>query len=125
MKPIILSTALAPSSESPPVFIDAEGLEAKLSEARPPQVLDVRLAPDFDADPVIIPSAEWKDPVKVDDWAADLSQDRAVVVYCVRGLQVSRGVAARLAKKGFDVLNLDGGILAWKDAGGEVVPGKR
>lgn len=121
----ILTMALMQRSESPPGFIDTEELEAKLSEAGPPQVLDVRLAADFDADPVVIPSAEWKDPGKVDDWAEDLSKDRPVVVYCVRGLQVSRGVAARLIEKGFDVLNLEGGIRAWKDAGGEVVPRKR
>ncbi len=118
-------TAPTQRSESPPLFIDTEELEAKLSEASPPQVLDVRLATDFDADPVLIPSAEWKDPASVDDWAERLSKDRAVIVYCVRGLQVSRGVAARLSEKGFNVLNLEGGIRAWKDAGGEVVPGKR
>ena len=113
------------STETSGAWIQSNELEALLAKSPAPQLLDVRLASDFDSDPSIIPPAEWKDSAKVDDWAASLSKDREVVVYCVRGLQVSRGVASRLIEKGFDVRNLEGGIRAWKESGREVVPGKR
>jgi len=117
--------SISQHTETSGAWIQSNELEALLVKSPAPQVLDVRLVSDFDSDPSIIPAAEWKDPAKVDDWAASLSKDREVVVYCVRGLQVSRGVASRLIERGFDVRNLEGGIRAWKESGREVVPGKR
>lgn len=45
-----------------------------------------------------------------------LRKDRTVAVYCRSGRR-SAMAAGQLAKKGYKVVNLDGGILAWKDAG--------
>ena len=83
-------------------------------------LLDVRRQPAFDADPRLIPGAVWKDPEQVGTWAAELSRDQPVVVYCVHGHEVSRGVVDRLRGLGIDAALLEGGIEAWKAAGGPV-----
>lgn len=121
----LLGLASVQGSEKPHAWIQADELEAMLSKSPAPLLLDVRLSSDFDSDPVVIPSAEWKDPASVDDWVATLPRDRPVVVYCVRGLKVSREVMARLVDEGVDVRNLEGGIRAWKESGREVVSGTR
>jgi rhodanese-related sulfurtransferase len=120
----VLAAALAQSVEANS-YITVEELEASLTREVPPVVLDVRRPLDFDADPRVIPTAEWRNPERVDEWGKELSREREVVVYCVRGAQVSKDVAARLGEMGFHVSNLEGGIAAWKRAGGVVVPRKR
>ena len=45
-----------------------------------------------------------------------LRKDKPVAVYCRSGRR-SAMAAGQLAKKGYKVVNLEGGILAWKDAG--------
>jgi rhodanese-related sulfurtransferase len=85
-------------------------------------LLDVRRRPAFDADPGLIPDAVWKDPEQVGTWAAGLRQDQPVVAYCVHGHEVSRGVVDRLRALGVEAALLEGGIEAWKAAGGRVTP---
>ncbi|MGH6916148.1 MAG: rhodanese-like domain-containing protein [Geminicoccaceae bacterium] len=85
-------------------------------------LLDVRRRPAFDADPGLIPGAVWKDPEQVGTWAAGLSQGQPVVAYCVHGHEVSRGVVDRLRALGVEAALLEGGIEAWKEAGGPVTP---
>jgi thiosulfate sulfurtransferase len=43
-----------------------------------------------------------------------------VVVYCVYGHEVSQGIADHLRAHGFAAARLEGGIEAWKAAGGTV-----
>ena len=83
-------------------------------------LLDVRRQPAFDADPRLIPGAVWQDPEQVGTWAGTLNRDQPVVVYCVHGHEVSRGVVDRLRGRGVDAALLEGGIEAWKAAGGPV-----
>jgi rhodanese-related sulfurtransferase len=83
-------------------------------------LLDVRRRPAVEADPRLIPGAVWKDPEQVGTWAVGLSQDVPVVAYCVHGHEVSRGVVDRLRALGTEAALLEGGIEAWKDAGGPV-----
>lgn len=84
-------------------------------------VLDVRLKEDFDADPVLLPGATYRDPDKIELWAKNLSPgDGPVVVYCVRGKWVSQKAATYLADEGFDVYTMEGGIEAWKARGRDV-----
>ncbi|WP_226042680.1 rhodanese-like domain-containing protein [Natrinema sp. DC36] len=47
--------------------------------------------------------------------------DKQYVCYCAVGLR-SAFVTDRLRRMGYDIVNLDGGIKAWRDAGGAVVP---
>ena len=86
-------------------------------------VLDVRLREDFDADPVLIPQARYKDPEKITQWVVDMTPaDGPVAVYCVRGKWVSQKAANYLKDRGFEVYTLDGGIEAWKKEGRPTTP---
>lgn len=83
-------------------------------------LVDVRRAVDAEADPCRIPGAVWKDPAHLSAWLGDLPKDRPVALYCVRGGSVSQGAAAELAGQGLDATYLDGGLAAWKSAGGDL-----
>ena len=85
-------------------------------------LLDVRRRPAFEADPGLIPGAVWKDPEQVATWAADQTKDLPVVAYCVHGHEVSRGVVDLLRALGIEAALLEGGVEAWKAAGGWVTP---
>jgi rhodanese-related sulfurtransferase len=58
----------------------------------------------------------------VADRVAELPSDRTVVCICRVGGR-SGAVAGALAEAGFDVRNVDGGMLAWEAAGYPVVDG--
>lgn len=80
-------------------------------------VVDVRRQADYEADTGRIPGAERRDPAAVDRWAAELATGRPVVVYCVKGGQVSQSVADALSRAGVPAAFLEGGIKAWKESG--------
>lgn len=84
-------------------------------------VLDVRRRNDLDADSVKLPGAEWKNPEHMTEWSKGLPRDREVVVYCVRGGSVSNSVLDHLLAQGIKARYIDGGIEAWKNAGGATV----
>ena len=87
------------------------------------RIIDVRLREDFDADPVMLPDASYRDPDDISRWAGDMSPlDGPVVVYCVRGKWVSQKAANYLRDRGFEVYSLDGGIEAWKQEGRPTAP---
>ena len=86
-------------------------------------MLDVRLQEDFDADPVLIPQARYKDPENIVEWVGEMTPaDGPVLVYCVRGKWVSQKAANYLNDRGFEVYSLDGGIEAWKQDGRPTTP---
>jgi len=95
-------------------------LQALIADRARISLLDVRRRPAFEAEPRLIPGAVWRDPEQVQRWVAGLNPKRSVVVYCVHGHEVSHGVADRLRGLGFDAVLLEGGIEAWKAAGGPV-----
>jgi rhodanese-related sulfurtransferase len=76
-------------------------------------VIDVRRKIDFEADKRLIPGAQWRDPEQVDVWSKTLPQDKAVVVYCVRGGSVSQSVSGKLSENQIQVRYLEGGLAAW------------
>jgi len=99
---------------------DAEGWavgSAELLDSKQFLVLDVRRAGAFKAAPQVIAGASWRDPERVQDWAASLPGSRPVVVYCVYGHEVGQSTAAILRSKGIDARFLTGGLEAWKAAG--------
>lgn len=96
-------------------------LKKQLAARKDLVLLDVRRKADYDADPEKIPGAEWRDPDKMDEWSAALPGDRQVVVYCVRGGSVSNRVLDYLQEKKVQARFIEGGIEAWKAAGGSVV----
>ena len=85
------------------------------------EIVDVRKAHDYDADPVMIPGASRGLPDRVADWVQDLAADAQVVAYCVHGHAVSAGVVDDLLRRGMKARLLDGGIEAWKAAGNTTV----
>lgn len=80
----------------------------EISETIPGSVHTSRGMVEFKADPT------------TDYHEAFFDREMAYVCYCVVGLR-STFVTDRLAEMGYDIANLEGGIEAWKDAGGAVV----
>lgn len=83
-------------------------------------MLDVRRKSDYQIDSQKIPGAAWLDPDKLAQWSTALPLDRDIVIYCVRGGSVSNSVVDQLQAKGIKARFIEGGIEAWKNAGGEV-----
>src|SRR5262249_2039959 len=59
---------------------------------------------------------ERRDYRGVAAWAAAYA-GRSVVVACQKGLKLSQGVVAWLRHEGVEAESLEGGFLAWRDAG--------
>ena len=94
----------------------------KLVESKAITVLDVRRKNDYDADKARLPGAQWKDPETVAEWSKGLPKDKDVVIYCVRGGSVSNSVVDHLQGQGIRARFIEGGIEAWKQAGGRTEP---
>lgn len=94
----------------------------KPTEFNPDTVLvfDVRREADYAASAEIIPGAMWKNPEKIDIWVNALPRTLDVVIYCVRGGGVSNSVVDRLQAEGVKARFIEGGIEAYKTAGGKV-----
>lgn len=98
--------------------IKAQDLKANLNGVT---LIDVRRKADLENDTTQLPSAAWHDPEQIETWAAQLPKDKEVVLYCVRGGSVSNSVLDNLRSKNINARFIEGGIVAWKEAGGEVV----
>lgn len=96
--------------------VSAASLRQSLASGRPPLVIDVRKGPTFLGAPDLIRGALRRDPLRVADWAKTLPREADVIVYCVHGHEVSQGTAKALGAE-----YLEGGIEAWRAAGGELV----
>ena len=81
-------------------------------------VLDVRRQNDLAADTVTLPGAQWKNPEQMTEWSKTLPKNKEVVIYCARGGSVSNSVLDHLMGQGFRARYIEGGIEAWKTAGG-------
>ena len=84
-------------------------------------VLDVRRKADYDADHEVLPDAEWRDPEEVAAWSRDLPKDKEIVIYCSRGGSVSNMVLNQLLSNNVQAQYIEGGIAAWKEAGGKII----
>jgi len=84
-------------------------------------IIDVRRKADLDAAAEAVPGAPWRDPDKVGEWSKDLPKDKNVVIYCARGGSVSNKVLDQLLEKKIQARYLEGGIAAWKAAGGKTI----
>ncbi|MCC6533351.1 MAG: chromate resistance protein [Burkholderiales bacterium] len=105
--------------------MDASITPRNLRDARdagaPVLVIDVRRRPAFLAAADMVAGALRRDPEALDSWADALPPAAGIVVYCVHGHEVSRGVAGSLRARGLDARFVEGGLSAWKQAGGEVM----
>jgi rhodanese-related sulfurtransferase len=84
-------------------------------------VFDVRIEADYAASSETIPGAMWKNPDKIDAWIGALPLTQDVVIYCVRGGAVSNNVVDRLHAVGVKARYIEGGIEAYKTAGGKII----
>jgi rhodanese-related sulfurtransferase len=98
-------------------FISIPQLFKTLGSAIAPLLLDVRSPLAFKADSRMLASATWRDPATVADWRKYLPVHRDIVVYCVRGHEISKNTCAALREIGLRVYSLEGGAEAWKSAG--------
>ena len=98
--------------------IKAQDLKTNLHNVT---LIDVRRKADLDADSSKLPGATWYNPEQIESWSAQLPPDKEVVLYCVRGGSVSNAVLDTLRAKGVAARFIEGGIVGWKEAGGEVV----
>ena len=90
--------------------ITVSSLSQSLASSRPPLVIDVRKGERFREAPDLIRGALRRDPERLAEWAKTLPEDADVVVYCVRGHEVSQGTARTLGAR-----YLEGGIEAWRE----------
>ncbi len=95
--------------------ISVSSLRQSLASGRPPLVIDVRKSERFREAPDLIRGALRRDPLQVAKWGKTLPEKSAVVVYCVHGHEVSQGAAKALGAR-----YLEGGIEAWRAAGGDI-----
>lgn len=51
---------------------------------------------------------------------ATLPKDKTIAIYCRSGRR-SKDAATKLAQGGFEVVELDGGVISWQDSGRELV----
>jgi rhodanese-related sulfurtransferase len=85
-----------------------------------PAIIDVRTAEDFEAAPLLLPTAQRRDYRTVAEWASEVA-GRDLVVVCQKGLKLSQGVVAWLLHSGVRAESLEGGFESWQAAGGFLV----
>lgn len=86
-----------------------------------PRLLDLCIDEDFALDPRIIPSAFKRSHHTILELVDELREYK-VIVYCQKGKKISQGAAALLRTRGIDAQTLEGGQVAWRDAGLPLVP---
>ena len=96
--------------------ITAVELRKSLGSSAPPLVIDVRRNERFRDSTYLIHGALRRDPAALAEWKQSLPRAENMVVYCVHGHEVSQNAARALGAK-----YLEGGIEAWREAGGEVL----
>ncbi len=86
-----------------------------------PTIIDVCTDEDFAADPRLIPGSMRYSFREIGELSPGLAGKRAVVV-CHKGFKLSQGAAAILRDSGIAAESLEGGIVAWREAGEPLVP---
>ncbi|NNH33547.1 superoxide dismutase [Rhizobium sp. SEMIA 4085] len=113
---------VGPVSDDGTHAVAPEDLKERLDRKEDVVLLDVCLAEDLAKRSDMLPGAQLRAPEKIADWADDLPRDKAIVVYCLYGFQVSGDASAELRHRGFDARILAGGIAAWHAIGAPTVP---
>lgn len=103
-------------------LVDAQQFEKGLEEHHDAQLLDVRTAQEFNSGH--LPGAlwaDWRDASEFERRIQALDPSKPVYIYCLSGGR-SAAAAEALRKKGFkNIVEMEGGINAWKQAGKEVI----
>jgi rhodanese-related sulfurtransferase len=99
----------------PPAVTAAEALRLVEGGAL---VVDVRRA--FEWNRVHIPSAVHLPLEALPEGCVDLPDDRLLITFCTGGIR-SAGAANLLVENGFEAVNMMGGLIQWRAAGGPLV----
>lgn len=91
-------------------------LRALLGRPEAPVLIDVSIDQDFAADPHLLPGA-FRHPHRDIGALAPVLGTRAAVLVCQKGRKLSQGAAAALRARGGAAWALEGGNLAWRQAG--------
>jgi thioredoxin 1 len=111
---LLVITILAASQATAQQKLDAAGFEKQLATAKDAQVLDVRTKGEFGADHLkSAMNADWNNPTEFAERTKFLDKTKPVFVYCLGGGRSDKAAEA-LAKQGFQVYDLVGGMRAWK-----------
>ncbi len=97
-------------------------LNAMLAEDAPMVLIDVRREAARREDAVAIDGASWHDPAHMDEWIASFDGGSEIVLYCAHGESISNAVVDALHARGLAARFVEGGLDAWRAAGGAVVP---
>ncbi|MEN0079773.1 MAG: hypothetical protein AAF753_11745 [Pseudomonadota bacterium] len=107
---------LAPETLPSPDDIGPKETLMRLAAPLSPCIFDLRLAEDRDAMPETLPGA-----IRVThgdhETQCRIAADGPVILFCHRGLKLTHGAAARLARRGVQSHRLTGGIVGWREAG--------
>lgn len=79
-----------------------------------PAIVDICIAPDFAADPFLIPGAFRHPHTDIHGLMARLN-DKPCIIVCQKGIKLSQGVAAWLRSEGIAAEYLSGGMYGWRD----------
>ncbi len=81
------------------------------------QILDVRTIGEYNTGFIKNTlQADWNNKEQFFDRTQHLDKSKPVYVYCLSGAR-SNAAAAALREKGFNAINMEGGLTAWKKAG--------
>lgn len=102
----------------PVIDLDPGDLRARLGTGAV-RLIDVRT--DAEVAEGMIPGAEHVALGEFDPALLDLSPEETVVLYCRSGRRSEKAARMLAAESGEPVRQLAGGIIAWRESGGEVV----
>ena len=89
--------------------------EAVLLTAEGALIVDVRRS--FEWNRVHIPDAVHMPLEQLPERCLELPDDRLLIAFCTGGLR-SAGAANLLVENGFEAVNMSGGLVQWRAAGG-------
>lgn len=107
-----------------PTEITVSQLSRLLGLPDTPVIVDVCIDDDFHADPRLIPSSIRHPFRDVAALAPRLVGSRVVVV-CHKGKKLSQGAAAILRDHGIAAESLVGGLVAWREGDGPLIPSSK
>ena len=99
-----------------PTEMTVAQLARRIGTPDAPAIIDICIDEDFNLDPRLLPGSHRRDFKSVNAWA-QAYKGKSVVVVCHKGKKLSQGVAAWLRHEGIDAQSLDGGVVAWREAG--------
>lgn len=104
-----------------PTQITVAQLSRLIGTPDAPTIVDVRIDEDYNDDPRTLPTALRFPHDQVAALAESLAGKRVVTI-CLKGKKLSQGAAAILRDHGISAEVLEGGHLAWAEAGQPLIP---